>query len=104
MSIRDQVLSTTDLTTKEIKVPEWGTSIKLREMSGVERDAWEDFANGRRVDGKLQNLRALVVARFALNADGERIFSDDDIQRLGTMGGKALDRIFQAFSKLNFGE
>ena len=38
---RDEILGADDLKTESVKVPEWGGTVLVRELTGAERDEWE---------------------------------------------------------------
>ena len=38
---REEILSVHDIVTEEVDVPEWGGIVRVRGMSGVQRDAFE---------------------------------------------------------------
>ena len=52
-------------------------------------------------EADLANLRARLVALCAVDADGKRIFADDDIPALGGKASAPLDRLFSAAQELN---
>lgn len=97
---RDQILDADDLQRKEVTVKEWGGSVFVRSMTGSERDAWEQsiIAGAER---NLDNIRARLVVLTAVDAEGRRIFENDDADALGKKSAKALDRLFAAASRLN---
>lgn len=99
---KDQALAAQDLHFETVSVPEWDGEIRLRSMSGSERDAYEQsFFADRGADGKVAHVRARLVAACAVDAEGNRLFSDADIVALGAKSASALDRLFAAASKLN---
>jgi len=38
---KEQILRADDLKTEEVDVPEWGGSVRVRVLTGTERDAFE---------------------------------------------------------------
>jgi hypothetical protein len=50
---------------------------------------------------RLDNFRARLAVFCCVDKDGKRIFKDSDIAALGEKSGWALNRIFEAASKLN---
>jgi tRNA(Phe) wybutosine-synthesizing methylase Tyw3 len=101
---KEQILSAEDLQSEIVEVPEWGGTVKVRMMTGSERDAFEMSifkVKGKDTERNFVDLRAKLVARTLINEKGERIFTDDDISALGKKSAKALDRVYQAASRLN---
>jgi hypothetical protein len=104
VSLREQILAAQDLPSKAVAVPEWGLEIFVRSMTGAERDRYEqELLAARGPDGKmnLQNVRARLVAFCTVDAEGKRVFADEDIPALGEKSAAALDRVFAAASALN---
>jgi len=85
MGLRESILEYQDpaLTLEEVPVPEWGQSVWVRGWTGKERDAYEDEF-GDVADTPMPNLRARILVRFLLDAEGKRIFSDSDAEALGS--------------------
>lgn len=98
---RDQILECSDLKKEEVQVPEWGGSVFVREMSGEDRDAWEASLINEKGTTNLKNIRARLAAFCIVDENGNRIFTDDDIELLGKKSGKALERVTAACQKIN---
>ena len=109
---RAQIVAAKDLKHEDVEVPEWGGTVRLRELTGEERDRFE-AANinivTELVDGKektvlkrnTENLRARLVAMCMIDGDGNRFFGDDEIADLGRKGAQALQKLFLAAQRLN---
>ena len=60
---RDTILQREDIKTEDVEVPEWGGTVRVRGMSGVERDAFEaslieqPAANGQRKRRRQQTTK-----------------------------------------------
>lgn len=108
---RDQILAANDLEVREVDVPEWGGTVKVRPLNGAERDRFEASLRKerRRADGKegtevvanTDNMRAKLVARAVVDDDGKRVFTDADINALGEKSALVLDRLFDVVSDLS---
>jgi len=103
---KQEILSQDDLKTEELYIPEWKASVLVSELSADARDEFEQFMVGER--DKLQSkkneyahIRAALAAATLVDEKGERLFSSQDIIKLGKKSGKALDRIFDVANKLN---
>lgn len=109
---RAQIVAAKDLKHEDVEVPEWGGTVRLRELTGEDRDRFE-AANiniiTELVDGKektvlkrnTENLRARLVAMCLVDADGNRCFGDDEIADLGRKGAQALQKLFLVAQRLN---
>lgn len=101
---RDQILSADDLPDVYVEVPEWGGEVRIRTLTGAERDAYEARISGANTkDGKrdMSNIRAALVALCAIDENGAQLFTKDDVNRLGLKSAKALDRLMDASMKLS---
>ena len=98
------ILTADDLGRREVAVPEWGGTVLIRGLTGAERDAYEASMlrqRGTEMVANLQQIRAGLVARCCIGADGERLFTDHDVGALGEKSAAALDRVFEACAGLS---
>jgi hypothetical protein len=98
---RDQILSANDIVREEVSVPEWGGSVFVSVMSGVERDQWEREIQSLGREKFLDNLRARLAAHTIIDESGQRIFTKDDIDQLGRKSYLALQRVCDVAERLN---
>ena len=102
---REQILGADDLPTETVEVPEWGGAVRVRGLTGAERDALESSMisqHGKDVQIKLANLRAKLVVRSIVDVTGARVFSDDgDVMALGRKSALALQRVFEVAQRLS---
>lgn len=96
---RDAILKSASLKTETVSVPEWGGDVIVATMTGTARDEWEQSLVTK--GGKLENVRAKLVAATAIGEDGERLFSASDVVELGKQSSAALDRVARVAQKLN---
>lgn len=101
---RDAILAAPDLAAEDLYVPEWDAWVRVKTLTGAERDYFESSIirrNGKVVSQNLQNVRARLCALCIVDADGQRIFGEEDEYALGRKSAAALDRIFSAARRLN---
>ncbi len=103
---RNGILEFDDIETVVVPVPEWGekVAVRLKVLTAAERDAFEASTvttKGGKQKPNLANLRARLVARCMVDADGKRIFESGDVARLGNKSSKALDRLFAKCQEIN---
>ena len=93
------------LATEAVDVPEWGGTVKVRVMSGLERDQFDRVvASKSNVDGKVTDpsgFKSLLVRLTVCNDDGELLFSQDDVSELDGTNGSALERVAFAAMAIN---
>lgn len=101
---RDAILQAQDLPTVDVEVPEWGGTVRVRALTGAERDAFEQSIveqRGKSTKMNLANLRAKLVALTVVDEEGKRLFSDADAKLLGQKSALALNRVFEVAQKLS---
>jgi len=101
---RDEILQVDDLQYEDVEVPEWGGVVRVRGLTGAERDAFEESImdqRGKKFRVLLQNLRAKLVALSIVDEAGKRLFSEGDVGKLGTKSAAALQRVFEAAQRLS---
>jgi hypothetical protein len=98
---KDQILNANDVKTEEVNVPEWGGSVLVTTISAAERDAFEQSITDAKGKVGGANVRAKFAAKCVVGEDGKRLFSDAEVLALGKKSGAALNRIFEAASRLN---
>lgn len=104
MLTREQILESNDIQEEIIEVPEWGGSVKVRGMTGVERDKFEASTfkgKGKNLQLNWQNIRAKLVASTVVNGVGHLMFTDQDVAALGKKSAVGLDRVFEAGQRLS---
>ncbi len=103
---REAILAADDRKTKDVKVPEWGGTVRVRALSGAERDAYEASlvrikSNGER-QLTLANARARLVFLATCDEAGDRLFTkEQDVNELGKKSAAALQRVWEAASELS---
>ena len=102
---RDAILGAHDLPTEDLDVPEWGGTVRVRALTGAERDSFESSLVQVRNDGskqfRLENVRARLVALTVVDENSERLFSDADVKALGAKSAAALERVWEAARRLS---
>jgi len=101
---RDAILAAVDIQSEDVPVPEWGGTVRIRGLSGTERDqyeAWIIQGKGKNRDVNLRQSRAKLVMMCAVDADGKRLFDEADIIRLGAKSALAMQRVFDKAAALS---
>lgn len=106
---KNQILEAKDITFEDVEVPEWNGMIRIKCMTGSERDSYESalYEFHPSTDGKgrvklnRDDLRAKLLARTIVNEKFERLFSDIEVKKLGEKSAEVLDRLFAIAQRLN---
>ena len=93
---------------QEVTVPDWPAPALVRVMCSTDRDSFEaenyvtDLNGAKpRVTYSTRNIRARLVVRCLCDAEGKRLFLDQEAALLGQLDGLSLDAIYEACRELN---
>lgn len=101
------ILGADDLPVEDVQVPEWGGTVRVRGLSGSERDRFEarftDNTGKRAVGEKSFELfRARLAAACLVDDQGRKMFrSDAEVKRLGEKSAEALQRVCDVAMRLS---
>jgi len=102
---REQILEAPDLPYEDVEVPEWGGIVRVRGLTGAERDQFEAAILERQGNGRFRvrmtNIRARLVALACVDEQGRRLFSEQDVAALGQKSAVALQRVFEVAQRLS---
>lgn len=104
MNLKDKIFANDKLIVEAVEVPEWDVTVYVRTISGTERDAFEAASlvkKGKTRETNLQNLRARMVVLCSCNEDGTPVFHPNEVDRVGALNARALDRVFTVAQRLN---
>lgn len=100
---RDAILNADDRKTIDVDCPEWGGTVRLRSITGAQRDAFEQsclIQRGKERRVNMRNARAKLIILCAVDETSAPMFSDADLSALGRRNAKPIDRLFDAAQKL----
>lgn len=98
---KQQIIEASDLPTKDVNVPEWGGTVRVKTMTSAEKDAFEKTIFDAEGKINIVGMRAKLCAHTIIDENGNRVFSEFDIEKLSTKGSKAMERVFTIAQKLN---
>jgi len=99
------ILAARDFAYEDVYVPEWRLTVRVRGMTGAQRDAFmaaiakSDGRGGVKVD--MSNRLAKFAVQVIVDAEGRRLFRDDQIGELSAKSAAALERIFNVGQRLS---
>lgn len=96
---KDQILGADDRDYDTVSCPEWGGEVRLRSISGTQRDNYEASivqSNGADRKVNLRNARTKLIALCAVDEEGRLLFTADDVNALGRKNARPIDRLFDA--------
>jgi hypothetical protein len=102
---KDDILGMDDIPTEEVTVPEWkGRKVMVCGLTAAGKNAYEASlveikGNSRKV--KLENALAKLLVRCLVNRQRQPLFTETDIERLGTKSAAALERLARVAQRLS---
>lgn len=101
---KNEIFAADDRKYEDVEVSEWGGSVRLRGLTGSERDRYEASLQ-KQVGGKevrdLRNFRARLVQLSAINEDGTPLFEQNEVAALANRSSAALSRLFDVACRLS---
>lgn len=77
-----------------------GATVRVEVMSGRNRDRWStELAKGGRED--FPRMRSLLLALTLVDSTGQRLFGDDQIDKVGDINGIVSDRLYRKAFAIN---
>ena len=108
LATKEMILGITDLKSQDVFVEEWNATVRVREMTGTERGIFEASVSKVTTQGGSTNvefdahqLRVRLCALCMVDDNGQRLFSDHEVEKLGAKSARALQTIFDVASKLS---
>jgi hypothetical protein len=101
---RDEILKSDDIQYEVVDVPEWGGKVRVRALTGTQRDAFESsmvVGEGKKQKVTTANIRAKLVQLTLVDMNGAQVFSIADINFLGAKSAAALDRVYEVSARLS---
>jgi hypothetical protein len=100
---REEILAADDRKYETVECPEWGGEVRLKSISGTQRDAYEQSliqSNGNDRKMNLRNARVKLIVLCAVDAEGRSLFSAEDVSALGRRNAAPIDRLFDTCKRL----
>lgn len=95
---KDAILKAMDLEYRDVAVPEWGGTVRIREMSAGDRQRFTmlDAARVKAHENGEQTMgvEATIVSLSLVDASGARLFTDEEIVELERKSSHALKRVY----------
>lgn len=101
----DEILAMDDIPVEEVTVPEWGhRKVLVCGLTAAAKNAYEASlvelkGSSRKV--KLDNATAKLLVRCLVNRARQPLFTETQIERLGTKSAAALDRLATVAQRLS---
>ncbi len=99
---KNDILQASDLATEDVAVPAWGGSVRVRAMTGFDRDAFsESLSKDEEGNVDVSNYRAKLLSKCIVDDAGNLVFTDADVAALGAKSAAAIAAVFAVAERLN---
>lgn len=97
---KSAILGAADLKHEDVEVPQWGGTVRVRMMSGRERD---EFRSALAEEGTVPvgRFSAALLAATCVDEGGVRLFTMEDMEALQAKSAKSLDAPAAVAMRLN---
>lgn len=103
MDLKQQILSANDTVGRQVEVPEWNVTVRIKQMSLAEsmdfQAQMQDIPEGDNASS-LRNM-ATFLSKCLCDDAGNRIFSDDEVHLLDTRSLEVIKRLVNIASEVN---
>lgn len=97
---KSAILGASDLPHEDVPVPAWGGTVRVRTMTGAERDEFRTSIASE--DGvPLGKFSAALLAATCIDESGDRLFTMDDLAALHAKSASSLDGPAAVAMRLN---
>lgn len=93
----ESILNADDFRYADIDCPEWGGTVRVRSLSGGQRS----IITQRVQDKELEDLEETLAVMGCVNEDGERIFTNKDVDKLKKKSNTPIARIAKKIMELS---
>lgn len=99
--LRKTILESADIEKQPVEVPQWGTTVEVRSMTGKQRSAFmKKVANGGEVDFE-RFYAELIIASVFDPETGDQVFEPADRDAISQKSGAALQVVADVAMKLS---
>jgi len=96
----EEILKAADMKAYPVEVPEWGGTVYIRVMTVGERDSHE-LEWLRSKERGVPNFRSKFLVKILSDAEGNRLFKDEQAPKLAEKNGDVCHRLFEIAMKKN---
>lgn len=102
MSIRDQIIASSDIETELVEVPAWGVTVEVRSMDGRTRLNMMSTVTDTNGEIEMTKLYPDIIIACAHDPEtGERVFDENDRDLLLSKSAGALELVASASMRVS---
>lgn len=85
------ILDAQDLKHEDVEVPQWGGTVRVRTMTGAERDEFRTLAASFEGGIPPAKFAAILLALTCIDENGARLFTVEDVDQLEEKSAGSVD-------------
>jgi hypothetical protein len=91
--LKTKIFDAIDRKLRHVHVKEWDVTLYLHSMTGAERARFKQIADKLQKEGKEADADTWLLILTACDEQGNRIFSDEDFERLNSKSATVLTHV-----------
>jgi hypothetical protein len=95
------ILGADDLKHEDVEVPQWGGTVRVRMMTGAERDEFRTLIAASEDGVAIGRFSASLLAVTLVDEQGARLFTTEEIDHLAEKSAASIDKIAAVAMRLN---
>ena len=98
---KSAILGASDLKHEDVPVPQWGGTVRVRTMTGLERDEFRAAISTEEGGVPVGKFAVALLVATLVDESGNRLFSQDDMAALQAKSAATLDAPAAVAMRLN---
>lgn len=104
---KNQIVAANDRPHEDVEVPEWGGNVRLRVLSGSQREAIECKLHQCRSDNTAtavaawRGLKNFTLSCAMVDEAGSQLFSEREVAVFGDKNGSVIERLYEFVLRQN---
>jgi len=105
-----QIEAVVDRRVEEIFVEEWKMTVRLRSLSSLQREKWEEYVRQKTAgitdlkkakELDLTGVKVRLLQVCIVDEDNKLVFEEEDIEMLDDKSSEVIERLFDVACKMN---
>jgi len=89
------------LKTEEVEIPEWGGTVRVRELTAKERLELSSSSDGAEGPAKVKTYLSLTVSMGLVDNKGNRLFNGEEMNALLDSSALVIDQLYNVIARLS---
>lgn len=98
---KKDIFKVNDLPQETVAVEEWGGEVIVRGLTAKGRDEFEQLMYDQLENRTTDSVRTQLIIRCCVDENGDLLFGENDVKRLQSKSGVAVNRVFKVAQRLS---